>query len=96
MSVLSIEGATCFIRKNGDLIRFDQYNGVSYEGQFKLRFKSKAYDMEAPALCKFMDSLCVYYNRDFDNIHYMDIWVHTSTRAGRGVTVHLSPLIFNV
>lgn len=76
VSVLSIEGATCFIRKNGDLIRFDQYNGVSYEGQFKLRFKSKAYDMEAPALCKFMDSLCVYYNRDFDNIHYMDIWVH--------------------
>ncbi len=76
VSVLSIEGTTCFIRKNGDLIRFDQYNGVSYEGGFKLRFKSKAYDMEAPALCKFLDNLCIYYNRDFDNIHYMNIWIH--------------------
>lgn len=76
VSVITIEGTTCFIRKNGDMIRFDQFNGVSYESQFKMRFKSKAYDMEAPSLCKFLDNLCVYYNRDFDNIHYMNLWIH--------------------
>lgn len=76
-SVLYIEGTPCFVRKNGDLIRFDNYNGVSYiSNNFKLRFKSKAYDMEAPALCKFLDNLCIYYNRDFDNLAYITTWIH--------------------
>lgn len=76
-SILYIEGVPCFVRKNGDLIKFDRTDGVSYSGtQFKLRFKSKAYDMENPALCKFLDNACIYFNRDFDNIHYMNIWIH--------------------
>lgn len=77
VSVLYIEGIPYFVRKNGDLITFNRYDGTSYiTSDFKLRFKSKAYDMEAPALCKFLDNLCIYYNRDFDDISYMTVWVH--------------------
>lgn len=76
-SVLYIEGIPYFVRKNGDLITFNNYDGVSYiQSDFKLRFKSKAYDMDAPALCKFLDNLCIYYNRDFNNLSYLNVWVH--------------------
>lgn len=76
-SVLQIEGVPCFVRKNNDLIAFNNYDGVSYTGdEFKIRFRSKAYDMEAPALCKFLDNLCIYYNRDFKNIADMTLWIH--------------------
>jgi hypothetical protein len=77
VSVLYIEGVSYFVRKNGDLITFNNSNGTSYiSNDFKLRFKSKAYDMEAPALCKFLDNVCIYYNRDFTDISYIDVWVH--------------------
>lgn len=77
VSVLSIEGVPCFVRKNGDLIKFDRSDGVTYDGtQFKLRFKSKAYNMDNGALCKFLDNMNLYYNRDFDNIAYTNVWIH--------------------
>ena len=76
-SVLYIEGIPHFVRTNGDLITFNNYDGTSYiTSDFKLRFKSKAYDMEAPALCKFLDNLCIYYNRDFENLSQQTVWVH--------------------
>lgn len=77
VSVLYIEGLPCFVRKDGDLIRFDNPSGTSYTGdEYKLRFRSKAYNMENSALCKFLDNLCLYYNRDFDTIAYTTLWVH--------------------
>lgn len=79
-SVLYIEGIPHFVRRNNELITFNNYNGVSYTGdQFKLRVKSKAYDMEAPALCKFLDNLCLYYNRDFNDLTDMKIWIHNES-----------------
>ncbi len=77
ISVLYIEGVPCFVRKNGDLIKFDNSDGTTYTGdQYKLRFRSKAYNMENAALCKFLNNLCLYYNRDFDNIAYTTVWIH--------------------
>ena len=77
VSVLYIEGVPCFVRRNGDLIKFDNTDGTSYTGEeYKLRFKSKAYNMENAALCKFLDNLCLYYNRDFDDIAYTTVWIH--------------------
>lgn len=77
VSVLYIEGVPCFVRKNGDLIRFDNSDGTTYTGEeYKFRFKSKAYNMENAALCKFLNNLCLYYNRDFDNIAYTTVWIH--------------------
>ena len=32
--------------------------------------------MENSALCKFLDNLCLYYNRDFDTIAYTTLWIH--------------------
>ena len=77
ISVLHIEGVPCFVRKNGELITFNNSDGNSYTGDnYKLRFVSKAYNMENAALCKFMDNLCLYYNRDFDHIAYTTVWIH--------------------
>ena len=77
VSVLYIEGQPCFVRKDGDLIRFDNPRGINYTGdEYKLRFRSKAYNMENSALCKFLDNLCLYYNRDFDTIAYTTLWIH--------------------
>ena len=91
VSIVNIEGSPCYVRENGDIIKFDRPDGTSYTADdgytnedpkgdymiepFKLRVHTKAYDMDAPALCKFLDTLCVYYNRDFKNIAYMDIEV---------------------
>lgn len=77
VSVLYIEGVPCFIRKNGDLIKFDRQDGTNYTNDnYKLRFRSKAYNMENAALCKFLDNVCLYYNRDFDDIAYTTLWIH--------------------
>ena len=77
VSVLYIEGVPCFVRRNGDLIKFDNTDGTSYtDEEYKLRFTSKAYNMENGALCKFLDNLCLYYNRDFDEIAHTNLWIH--------------------
>lgn len=92
VSIIHVEGQPCYIRENGDVIRFDKDNAVSYladsgfinddptntyaDESYKLKIITKAYDMEAPALCKFLDSCTLYYNRDFTNIANMKIQIH--------------------
>lgn len=80
VGIVHVEGQPCYIRENGDVIRFDRINAISYTSEsdeaFKLRITTKAYDMEAPALCKFLDSCTLYYSRDFTNNHMMSIKIH--------------------
>ena len=80
VSIIHVEGQPCYIRENGDVIRFDRLNALSYTSNtsenFKLRVITKAYDMDAPALCKFLDSCTLYYSRDFTNINNMNIKIH--------------------
>jgi hypothetical protein len=80
VGIIHVEGQPCYIRENGDVIRFDRANALSYTADtnesFKLRITTKAYDMEAPALCKFLDSCTLYYSRDFTNINNMIIKIH--------------------
>ena len=80
VGIIHVEGQPCYIRENGDVIRFDRANALSYTADtnesFKLRITTKAYDMEAPALCKFLDSCTLYYSRDFTNINNMVIRIN--------------------
>ena len=73
---LVINGISTLVTENGELIQFnnDDYDGLD-EYNYRVRIATKCYDMETPALCKFMDNLNVYYNRDFLETFYCDMYV---------------------
>ena len=74
--VLNINGESTMVTKDGYLVQFnnDDYSGLD-EYNYKVRMTTRCYDMELPTLCKFMDNLNVYYNRDFSKILYADVFV---------------------
>ena len=73
---LVINGVSTLVTENGELVQFnnEDYDGLD-EYNYRVRIATKCYDMEAPALCKFMDNLNVYYNRDFLETFYCDMYV---------------------
>ena len=73
---LVINGISTLVTENGELVQFnnDDYDGLD-EYNYRVRIVTKCYDMETPALCKFMDNLNVYYNRDFLEKFYCDMYV---------------------
>ncbi len=87
--IIHVEGYPCYVLSNGDVIRFDRDDGTSYTQElvipdsikymydhYKMRIITKAYDMEAPALCKFLDSACIYYNRGYTKNSKMDFKIY--------------------
>ena len=75
-SILDINGESTMVTYNGELVQFnnEDYSGLD-EYNYKVRMATRCYDMELPTLCKFMDNLNVYYNRDFSKILNMDCYV---------------------
>lgn len=75
-SIIDINGESTMVTYNGELVQFnnDDYSGLD-EYNYKVRMSTRCYDMELPTLCKFMDNLNVYYNRDFTKNLYMDCYV---------------------
>lgn len=75
-SVLTISGESTMVTYEGELVQFnnEDYSGLD-EYNYKVRIATKCYDMELPTLCKFMDNLNVYYNRDFKKNLHMDCYV---------------------
>lgn len=75
-SILDINGESTMVTYNGELVQFnnEDYSGLD-EYNYKVRMSTRCYDMELPTLCKFMDNLNVYYNRDFTKNLYMDCFV---------------------
>ena len=75
-SILNINGESTMVTYNGELVQFnnEDYSGLD-EYNYKVRMSTRCYDMELPTLCKFMDNLNVYYNRDFTKNLYMDCYV---------------------
>ena len=74
VSVLDINGEATVVTTEGQLVQFidDEYKG---EEDYKVRIVTKCYDQELPTLCKFLDNLNVYYNRDFSEIFYAHMFV---------------------
>lgn len=75
-SIIDINGESTMVTYNGELVQFnnEDYSGLD-EYNYKVRMSTRCYDMELPTLCKFMDNLNVYYNRDFSKNLYMDCYV---------------------
>ena len=75
-SIIDINGESTMVTYNGELVQFnnEDYSGLD-EYNYKVRMSTRCYDMELPTLCKFMDNLNVYYNRDFTKNLYMDCYV---------------------
>ena len=65
-NIITINGESTMITYDGELVQFnnDDYSGLD-EYNYKVRMSTRCYDMELPTLCKFMDNVNVYYNRDF-------------------------------
>ena len=76
VSVIDINGESSMVTEDGLLIQFndDEYKGME-ENNYKVRMTTRCYDMELPTLCKFMDNLNVYYNRDFSENLYCNMYV---------------------
>ena len=76
VSVIDINGESTMVTEDGLLIQFndDEYKGME-ENNYKVRMTTRCYDMELPTLCKFMDNLNVYYNRDFSENLYCNMFV---------------------
>lgn len=76
VGVLDINGETTMVTENGELVQFnnEDYDGLD-EYNYKVKIVTRCYDMELPTLCKFMDNLNVYYNRDFTDIINCDMYV---------------------
>ena len=74
--IVDINGETTMVTTNGELVQFndDNYDGLD-EYHYKVRMSTRCYDMELPTLCKFLDNLNVYYNRDFKEILNCDMYV---------------------
>lgn len=75
-SIIDINGESTMVTYNGELVQFnnEDYSGLD-EYNYKVRMATRCYDMELPTLCKFMDNLNVYYNRDFTKNLYMNCFV---------------------
>ena len=75
-SILDINGESTVVTYSGELVQFnnEDYSGLD-EYNYKVRMATRCYDMELPTLCKFMDNLNVYYNRDFTKTLQMDCYV---------------------
>ncbi|MCR5742057.1 MAG: hypothetical protein K6G38_06335 [Gammaproteobacteria bacterium] len=76
VSVIDINGESSMITDTGLIIQFNdyEYKGME-ENNYKVRMTTRCYDMDLPTLCKFMDNLNVYYNRDFSENLYCDMFV---------------------
>lgn len=74
VSVIDINGESTMVTENAELVQFidNEYKG---EEDYKVRITTKCYDQGLPTLCKFMDNLNVYYNRDFSEIFYANMYV---------------------
>ena len=74
VSTLEINGESTMVTMDGLVVQFidDEYKG---EEDYKVRVVTKCYDQELPTLCKFLDNLNVYYNRDFSEIFYANMFV---------------------
>lgn len=75
-SIIDINGESTVVTYAGELVQFnnEDYSGLD-EYNYKVRMATRCYDMELPTLCKFMDNLNVYYNRDFTKNLQMDCYV---------------------
>jgi hypothetical protein len=80
-SIINISGESTMVTTNGELVQFncDDYSGLD-EYNYKVRMSTRCYDMELPTLCKFMDNLNVYYNRDFTKV--LDMTCYVKNEAG--------------
>ena len=76
VSVIDINGESTMVTNTGLLVQFndDEYKGME-EDNYKVRMTTRCYDMDLPTLCKFMDNLNVYYNRDFSENLYCNMYV---------------------
>lgn len=76
VGVIEINGETTMVTENAQLVQFnnEDYDGLD-EYNYKVRMTTRCYDMQLPTLCKFMDNLNVYYNRDFTDIINVDMYV---------------------
>ena len=76
VSVIDINGESSMVTDTGLIVQFndDEYKGME-ENNYKVRMTTRCYDMDLPTLCKFMDNLNVYYNRDFSENLYCDMFV---------------------
>ena len=74
VGIIDINGESTMVTENAELVQFidDEYKG---EEDYKVRITTKCYDQALPTLCKFMDNLNVYYNRDFSEIFYANMYV---------------------
>ena len=74
--VLTINGESTMVTYNGELVQFnnENYSGLD-EYNYKVRMTTRCYDMELPTLCKFLDNVNVYYNRDFTKTLKLDCYV---------------------
>ena len=75
-NIINICGESTMITSDGELVQFnnDDYSGLD-EYNYKVRMTTKCYDMELPTLCKFVDNLNVYFNRDFKKKLEMDCFI---------------------
>ena len=76
VSVIDINGESSMVTDTGLIVQFndDEYKGLELNN-YKVRMSTRCYDMTLPTLCKFMDNLNVYYNRDFSENLYCDMFV---------------------
>ena len=76
VSVIDINGESTMVTTSGELI---QFNDLEYKGidaiNYKVRIATRCYDQELATLCKFLDNLNVYYNRDFSENFYANMYV---------------------
>ena len=75
-NIITINGESTMVTSNGELVQFNNldYSGLD-EFNYKVRIATKCYDMELPTLCKFIDNLNIYYNRDFKKNLYLDCFI---------------------
>jgi hypothetical protein len=77
VGTINIAGNTTFVMSSGELIQFnnDDCSGLD-SNNYKVRVATKCYNMELPTLCKLLDNLNVYYNRDFNKEMNMSCYVY--------------------
>ena len=75
-NIIHINGESTMVTYNGELVQFNNldYSGLD-EYNYKVRIVTKCYDMELPTLCKFIDNVNIYYNRDFKKNLYLDCFI---------------------
>lgn len=77
VGTINIAGNTTFVTSSGELIQFnsEDCSGID-SNNYKVRVATKCYNMELPTLCKLLDNLNIYFNRDFNKEMGMNCYVY--------------------